>query len=687
MTSTGVPVTDPKNSLTKPRLDLLAASGGGGTAPDLAVSALSNPPASAAAGGSFSVTDTTANQGTATAGASTTRFRLSLDSTITSADPLLTGSRAVPTLVAGGSSSGTTTVTIPLSLTPGTYYLGACADDLGAVAESNETNNCRASTTTIQVTGGGGTFSISGNVSTSGGGGDSGPLLPAAPLAGVTMTLTGAASATTTTDSNGNYTFTGLANGNYTVTPSLSGYVFTPTSRNVTVSGANVTGQNFTGTATGGGTLDLVVSALSNPPASAAAGGSFAVTDTTANQGTATAGASTTRYRLSLDSTITGSDPLLTGTRAVPSLAAGGSSSGTTTVTIPLSLTPGTYYLGACADDLGAVAESNETNNCRASTTTIQVTGGGGTFSISGNVSTSGGGGDSGPLLPAAPLAGVTMTLTGAASATTTTDSNGNYTFTGLANGNYTVTPSLSGYVFTPTSRNVTVSGANVTGQNFTATAAATYTLSGTVTASGGGALSGVTMTLSGSASATTTTNASGNYSFTVANGSYTITPSLSGYTFTPTSRNVTVSGANVTGQNFTGTATGGGTLDLVVSALSNPPASAAAGGSFAVTDTTANQGTATAGASTTRFRLSLDSTITGSDPLLTGSRAVGSLAAGGSSSGTTTVTIPLSLTPGTYYLGACADDLGAVAESNETNNCRASTTTIQVTGGGGGDQ
>jgi subtilase family serine protease len=34
----------------------------------------------------------------------------------------------------------------------------------------------------------------------------------------------------------------------------------------------------------------------------------------------------------------------------------------------------------------------------------------------------------------------------------------------------------------------------------------------------------------------------------------------------------------------------------------------------------------------------------------------------------------------GTYYLLVCADDLNAVTETNETNNCRASATTVQVT-------
>lgn len=66
---------------------------------------------------------------------------------------------------------------------------------------------------------------------------------------------------------------------------------------------------------------------------------------------------------------------------------------------------------------------------------------------------------------------GVTITLTGQATGTTTTDGSGNYSFSGLMNGNYTVTPSLSGYTFTPTSRAVAVNVANESGINFAATA------------------------------------------------------------------------------------------------------------------------------------------------------------------------------------------------------------------------
>jgi hypothetical protein len=137
----------------------------------------------------------------------------------------------------------------------------------------------------------------------------------------------------------------------------------------------------------------------------------------------------------------------------------------------------------------------------------------------------------------------------------TTSDAAGNYTFTGLANGTYAVTPSHTGYTFSPASQNATVNGGNLTGLNFTASAvASTFTISGTISPVTGG--SGATVTLSGAASAMTTSDAAGNYTFTgLANGTYAVTPSHTGYTFTPTGQNATISGANITGLNFTAVA------------------------------------------------------------------------------------------------------------------------------------
>lgn len=80
-------------------------------------------------------------------------------------------------------------------------------------------------------------------------------------------------------------------------------------------------------------------------------------------------------------------------------------------------------------------------------------------YSVSGTITAGG-----------SPLAGVTVS-TGSVSATT--NGSGVYTLPGLANGTYTVTPTLSGYSFSPANRSVSVSGANVTGQDFVAVAPA----------------------------------------------------------------------------------------------------------------------------------------------------------------------------------------------------------------------
>src|SRR5258707_2154623 len=89
------------------------------------------------------------------------------------------------------------------------------------------------------------------------------------------------------------------------------------------------------------------------------------------------------------------------------------------------------------------------------------------TFTISGTIS-----GVGGP--------GATVNLTGAATASVTADASGVYSFSGIANGSYTVTPSKTGFTFTPPSQAVTVNGANATA-NFS-TVVQTYTISGSIT-------------------------------------------------------------------------------------------------------------------------------------------------------------------------------------------------------------
>ena len=164
-----------------------------------------------------------------------------------------------------------------------------------------------------------------------------------------------------------------------------------------------------------------------------------------------------------------------------------------------------------------------------------------GTFTISGAISPSAGGN------------GATLTLSGVSTASATADSAGNYTFTGLASGTYVVAPSHTGYVYTPATQAVTVSGSNVTGVNFTATSQQTFSISGTISPATGGA--GATVTLSGPAASTSTSSSAGSYTFTgLLSGSYTVTPTSRGFSYAPASQQVTLSAANVTAINFTAT-------------------------------------------------------------------------------------------------------------------------------------
>src|SRR5207248_8510847 len=108
--------------------------------PDLTESSVTNPPATVLDGGSFSVTDTVQNIGSAPAAASITRYYLST-TTSKSGARLLTGSRAVPSLAPGATSSGTVTVTVSAGTAAGTYFLLACADDTLLVPETNESHH------------------------------------------------------------------------------------------------------------------------------------------------------------------------------------------------------------------------------------------------------------------------------------------------------------------------------------------------------------------------------------------------------------------------------------------------------------------------------------------------------------------------------------------------------------------
>jgi hypothetical protein len=323
------------------------------------------------------------------------------------------------------------------------------------------------------------------------------------PVAGVTINLTGAGIGSTTTDASGIFRFTGRANGAYTVAPVLAGYKFSPNSWVAFVSGANVTGVSLVATAD-----------------------------------------ATTKH--SISGTITGAGS------AGATITLSGDETGTTTTNasgyyIFSNLVDGDYVVTPSrtgytftADHLDvALSGADSTgNNFTSAAVVIPPS----TYSISGTVTGSG-------------RAGVTINLTGTETASTLTAADGTFSFTGRATGPYTLTPVKEGFTFAPTSSAATISTADITGKDFVATANPdpTYTISGQVT---GDVQYNVTITLSGAGTATTTTNATGDYSLAgLLPGSYTVTPTKTGYTFAPTHLDPTVAAADVPAQDFVATA------------------------------------------------------------------------------------------------------------------------------------
>ncbi|NOY53555.1 MAG: DUF1566 domain-containing protein [Deltaproteobacteria bacterium] len=85
-------------------------------------------------------------------------------------------------------------------------------------------------------------------------------------LNGVTITLNGPTNLTAGTDTQGGYTFLGLDNGDYSVTPTLNGYVFTPSALSINLVGLPVTSRDFTASCLSDNDGDNVCDAFDNCP-------------------------------------------------------------------------------------------------------------------------------------------------------------------------------------------------------------------------------------------------------------------------------------------------------------------------------------------------------------------------------------------------------------------------------------
>ena len=296
-------------------------------------------------------------------------------------------------------------------------------------------------------------------------------------IGGVLLTVTGSHPATATTAADGSFSIPGfLTTDTYTITPSKTGYSFTPTQVSGTISAVSTV--SFTGV---NGTLTIGGHATYQNGGGPAAG--VVVTMTGTHPGTATTGADGA-YQF-------------TGFNI-------GDSYG-------LSATKTGYFV---TPQGGGLINQNVTFDFTVFTATL-----------SGRVVD----------VNNAGVGGVLLTVTGSHPATATTAADGSFSIPGfLTTDTYTITPSKTGYSFTPTQVSGTISAVSTvsfTGVN------GTLTIGGHATyQNGGGPAAGVVVTLTGTHPGTATTGADGAYQFTGFNigDSYGLSATKTGYFVTP---------------------------------------------------------------------------------------------------------------------------------------------------------
>ena len=242
------------------------------------------------------------------------------------------------------------------------------------------------------------------------------------PLNGAASVEVRGAGMVTTTDGSGNYQLTNVLNGNYTLVPSNASWTFSPPTRSVTVSSANSTGNNFSRVAP-----YSISGAFTNIPA---ANNSPAPTVYLSNGRSVAAtrgGTGGNRYWIyTLNNVPAGKYSVtaeLSGYSLVPT-------NFSNPVTVSGSVS-GVNFIGSVASIAGAIAGRVTQNGLALSGVSVSALQGASTI--------------------------------GSASS----DSDGWYRIDNLPGGAYTVSPSLSGFTFTPAS--ISVASVPSTGNNFAA--------------------------------------------------------------------------------------------------------------------------------------------------------------------------------------------------------------------------
>ena len=587
-------------------VSVTVAGNGDSGEPDLVVESPTASDENPAPGGAFTLSAVVRNQGDGGSTGTMLRYYRSSNATITTRDTEV-GTDAVNAIAAAGSS--TQSIDLTASTDPGTYYYGACVDDVEG--ESDIENNCSgAVTVTVAEDSGtpdllvrspavddagpesGGTFTFSATVANDGD----------ARSAATTLRYYRSTNATISRiDTEVGSADVAELPASGTVAESIG--LTAPASPGTyhygacvdAVEGESDTANNCSAgvAVTVAGQPDLVVESPSASESEVGPGGSFTLSATVRNRGDGEASATTLRYYRSTNATISRIDTEV-GTADVAELPVSGTVAESIGLTAPAS--PGTYHYGACVD--AVEGESDTANNCSAGVA-VTVAGQPDLVVESPSASES----EVGP--------GGSFTL----SATVRNRGDGEASATTLRYYRSTDTAISSGDTEVGTADVAELPASGTVAESIGLTAPAspgTYHYGACVDAVEG--------------ESDTANNCSAGVAVTVA-----------------------------------------GQPDLVVESPSASESEVGPGGSFTLSATVRNRGDGEASATTLRYDRSTDTAISSGDTEV-GTADVAELPASGTVAESIGLTAPAS--PGTYHYGACVD--AVEGESDTANNCSA---------------
>ena len=680
-------------------------------APDLVVGSPSVSNSSPVTGEEFTLFATVRNQGSGPSAATTLRYYRSTDATITTGDTQV-GTDAVGTLAASGTSAESIDLTAPSSA--GTYYYGACVDDV--TGESDTANNCSGAVTVTVVAPppdlvvGSPSVSNSSPVT-----GEEFTLFATVrnqgsrPSAATTLRYYRSTDATITTgdtqvgtDAVGALAASGTSDESTTVTAPASPGTYYYGACVQSVTGESDTANNCSSAVTIAVGVppapDLVVGSPSVDDDSPETGGSFTLSATVSNDGDGGSAATTLRYYRSSNNRISTSDTEV-GTDAVGALAASGTSAESIDLTAPSS--PGTYYYGACVDDV--TGESDTSNNCSSAVTVTVVSQANRAPVAVGTIPSQ--------TIEVNRWSIVTLTsyfndpdsdrldysfaTSKSIVATATSQGTRSVRIYGHGDGTATITVTARdpGGLEATQTISVTVGAGGVPDlvvespsvSNSNPVTGALFTLSATLRNQGDGLSPATTLRSYRSTDATITTSDTevGTYAVGALGPSgfsnlyIDLTAPLSAGTYYYGACVESVTDESDTSNNCSSAVTVTvvvATLDLVVGSPSVSDSSPGTGASFTLSATVRNQGNTSSAATTLRYYRSTDATISTSDTEV-GTDAVGALSASATSGESIGLTAPAST--GTYYYGACVDSV--TDESDTSNNCSSAVTVTVV--------